>query len=79
MSVRKPPIHTVPHDGGWAIEVEGEQRLGRVVPTEHEAVAAGRLRAQRDKTEHIIHREDGTIVERHNYAESPERPLGGTR
>ena len=69
MSARKPPIHTVPLDGAWAIEIEGEQRLGRVVPTEHEAVAAGRLRARRDKTEHIIHGEDGTIVERQNYAE----------
>ena len=69
MSARKPPIHTVRLEGGWAIEIEGEQRLGRVVPTAHEAVAAGRLLAQRDKTEHIIHREDGTIVERQNYAE----------
>jgi len=69
MSARQPPIHTVPLEGGWATEIEGEQRLGRVVPTEQEAVAAGHLRARRDKTEHIIHGADGTIVERHNYAE----------
>jgi hypothetical protein len=79
----KPAIHTIRVTDGWAIEIEGEQRLGRLFPTEHEAVVAGRLLARRDKTQHIVHREDGTISERQHFEDrsdgSPARKAGAPR
>ena len=34
-------------------------------------VRAGRARAQQDRTEHIIHNQDGTIGERNSYGNDP--------
>jgi uncharacterized protein DUF2188 len=44
--------------------------------TKTEAVAAGRSEAQRRKTEHVIHNEDGSIGERNSYRGDPARRPG---
>jgi hypothetical protein len=75
MAARKPAIHTVPVDGGWANRPEGAQRSGPKFATEREAETAGRERARRDRTEHISHLRDGRIGERRSYGnDPPERP-----
>jgi uncharacterized protein DUF2188 len=38
------------------------------------AVAAGRGRAKQDKTEHVIHNQDGAISERNSYGGRPGQP-----
>lgn len=72
----KPTIHTIPVRGGWANEVEGAKRPGPKFATKKEAEAAGRARAQRDKTEHICHRKDGSIGERRSHGNDPHPPAG---
>jgi Uncharacterized protein conserved in bacteria (DUF2188) len=69
-------IHTVSKDGQWINEVEGGNAFGGTHATKDEAVAAGRARAEANKTEHVIHNEDGTIGERNSYGSDPASSPG---
>ena len=60
-------VHTVFKGGQWVNEIEGGDVFGGSAATKEAAVSAGRARAQQDKTEHVIHNEDGTIGERRSY------------
>lgn len=73
---RKPPVHTVPHDDGWANRREGAQRVSKTFGTKAEAQAAGRDTARREKTERLIHKKDGPIGERNSYGNDPHPPPG---
>jgi hypothetical protein len=64
-------IHTVPKGEQWVNEIEGGDVIGGVHATKEEAVATGRARAQRDRTEHVIHKHDGTVGERNSYGSDP--------
>jgi hypothetical protein len=72
----KKPVHTVPHDKGWANRREGSKRVSRTFETKAEAQSAGRETARREKTEHLIHRRDGTIGQRNSYGGDPHPPEG---
>ena len=68
-------IHTVPKGKQWVNEVEGEGAIGGAHATKEEAVLVGRARASQDKTEHVIHNQDGSIGERNSYgSDSASRP-----
>ena len=68
-------IHTVYKNDEWVNEFEQGAELGLPHATKEEAVAAGRTRAKSDKTEHVIHNQDGTIGERNSYGgDSAGRP-----
>jgi hypothetical protein len=69
-------IHTVHRDGAWINEVEGGSELRGKHRTKVEAVQAARDRARRDKTEHVIHKRDGTIGTRHSYGNDPRDRAG---
>ena len=73
---REPPVHTAPHGDGWANRREGAGRVSKTFGTKSEAQAAGRETARRDKTEHIIHKKDGTIGGRNSYGNDPHPPAG---
>ncbi len=64
-------IRTVHKGGQWVNEVEGGTEFGGSYANKDEAVAAGRGRAKQDKTEHVIHNQDGTISERNSYGNDP--------
>jgi hypothetical protein len=68
-------IHTVYKDAQWVNELEGGDVFGGGYTSKDEAVAAGRGRANQDRTEHLIHNQDGTISERNSYGNDPaDRP-----
>ncbi|MCW2995667.1 MAG: hypothetical protein JWQ18_3162 [Conexibacter sp.] len=73
---RKPAIHTVPHDGGWANRTEGASRVFGAAPTKAEAEQIGRDSARARQTEQMSHRRDGTIGERRSYGNDPSPPKG---
>lgn len=73
---KKPPVHTVPHGDGWGNRREGAERVSKTFRTKAEAQAAGRATAERDKTEHLIHKKDGTIGDRNSYGNDPHPPPG---
>lgn len=76
MSTRKPAIHTVPHQGGWANRTEGASRVFGSAPTKASAEAIGRASARSRGVEQISHRENGTIGERRSYGSDPYPPRG---
>lgn len=70
------PIHTVRTEGGWGNKREGSNRVSKTYDTKSEAQAAGRETARRTKTEHVIHRRDGTIGEKNSYGNDTYPPKG---
>jgi hypothetical protein len=64
-------VHTVFKRGEWVNEIEGGADFGGGHSTRERAKTAGRVRALRDRTEHVIHNEDGTIGERNSYGNDP--------
>lgn len=73
---KKPPVHTVPHGDGWANRREGSDKVSKTFDTKRDAQAAGRDTAQREKTEHVIHKQDGTIGENNSYGNDTHPPKG---
>lgn len=69
-------VHIVPHDSGWAVRIEGNDRASSVHRTQGEAAQAGRDRARRDAVEILIHGEDGRIRARDSYGNDPFPPKG---
>lgn len=72
----KKPVHTVRHGDDWANRREGSKKVSSTHPTQKEAAKKGREVARRDKTEHLIHGEDGKIRERNSYGNDPYPPKG---
>jgi len=70
-------IHTVYKDEKWINLVEKGNELGGAhAATREAAIAAGRSRAQKDSTEHVIHNQDGVISERSSAGnDSATRPV----
>src|SRR5215204_4445872 len=82
---KKPPVHVLPRDDGWAVVREGNERATSVHPTQAEAAKAGREIARKDGTEFLLHAKDGQVRDRSNYGEDPspqkeppEGPVAGT-
>jgi hypothetical protein len=69
-------VHTVWKNENWVNEIEGGSEFGGNHSTKDDAVAAGRSRAQQDKTEHLIHNRDGEISERNSYGDDPASRRG---
>ncbi|HZT06901.1 MAG TPA: DUF2188 domain-containing protein [Chloroflexota bacterium] len=64
-------VHTVFKDEEWINEIEGGKKFGAGYATKEDAVGAGRERAKKDATEHVIHNQDGKIGERYSYGDDP--------
>ena len=73
---KKPPVHTVPHDGGWANKREGSNKVSKKFDTKAPAQDAGRSTAKREGVEHVIHNKDGKIGEKNSYGNDPHPPKG---
>ena len=69
-------VHTVYKNGQWVNELEGGSEFGAAHATKEDAVSAGRERATADKTEHVIHNQDGAIGERNSYGNDPTASQG---
>ena len=67
-------VHTVCKGGEWVNELEGGDVFGGPHTTKEDAVSAGRPR--QDKTEHVIHTQEGVITERNSYWNDPASRLG---
>ncbi|WP_020086018.1 DUF2188 domain-containing protein [Hyphomicrobium zavarzinii] len=68
--------HVVPHESGWAVKGEGNQRASSVHPTQREAIEAARQSAIGQGTEMFVHGQNGQIRERNTYGKDPYPPKG---
>jgi uncharacterized protein YdaT len=70
----KKDIHVVPHNGGWAVRKEGNERVSSVHRTQAEALEQGREQAKHDKVELVTHGRDGRIRDSDSYGNDPNPP-----
>ncbi|WP_339948830.1 DUF2188 domain-containing protein [uncultured Albimonas sp.] len=68
--------HVVPHEKGWAVKGEGNARASSIHATQVEAISAARETAIRERSEMLIHGENGRIRERNTYGMDPFPPKG---
>jgi hypothetical protein len=72
-TVNQPPVHTVPNKkSGWDTMQDGE--ILNHKNTKADAMAASRDEAIKDKTEHKIHKLDGTITGSKSYRNGLDAP-----
>ena len=60
-------VHTVYKNETWINELEEGNQLPGTYDTKEQAVAAGRDKARSDRTEHVIHKQNGQIEDRNSY------------
>lgn len=59
--------HVVPHEGGWAIKLEGSNITDAVFHTKEETLAKAKEMASDDNGIVIVHRKDGRVETSYNY------------
>lgn len=68
--------HVVPHADGWAVKSAGNQKATSVHQTQREAIETARDIARNQRSEMLIHGENGRIRERNTYGDDPYPPKG---
>ena len=68
--------HVVPHGDDWAVKGAGNSKATSVHSTQQEAIDRGRSIAQNQKSELLIHGENGRIREKNSYGNDPYQPKG---
>lgn len=63
-------VHVMPSDGGWDVMEEGSGRK-KHFDTQGEALRAGRELAQHNRSEHVVHGQDGAVRQRDSYGRDP--------
>ena len=68
--------HVVPHEDGWAVKGEGNQRATSVHNTQQQAIDAAREIARNQQSELIIHRPNGRTRDKDSHGQDPFPPKG---
>ena len=69
-------VHITKRDRGWAVITAGSEKAAKVVDTQKKAIEIGKLIAQNNKSELIIHGIDGKIREKNSYGNDPKNIKG---
>ncbi|QQS18176.1 DUF2188 domain-containing protein [Candidatus Saccharibacteria bacterium] len=62
--------------GNWRNVSAGSSRPAKVYDTKVQAQTAGRQQAINNKTEHVVHNQNGQIASRNSYGGDPHPPKG---
>lgn len=69
--------HVIPHpQGGWQVKGAGNSRATFRMATQKEAIAAGRIIAQNQHSELLIHGTNGQIRAKDSHGHDPYPPKG---
>lgn len=68
--------HVVPYKNKWAVRGEGNSRRTKVTQTQGEATQVARKISQNQKSELLIHGQNGRIRAKHSYGNDPYPPKG---
>ena len=63
-------------NGGWDVKRSGASRASRHCDTQAEAVDVGREISRNQRTEFVIHRQDGTIPRKDSHGNDPRHVPG---
>lgn len=66
--------HVVPHDDGWAVRGAGNKQVTSIHRTQKEAIKQGRGIAINERSELVIHGEDGKIRDKDSFGNDPFPP-----
>ena len=67
--------HVVPDpDGGWSVKKGGAKRASKHFDTKQAAVSWGRKVSQKQHSEFVVHKRDGTILRKDSYGKDPLPP-----
>ena len=67
-------VHIVPHNGKWAVKMEGNDRYAAIIEKQSTAVERGKQIAKNNESEILIHGGNGQIRERNSYGNDPFPP-----
>jgi Uncharacterized protein conserved in bacteria (DUF2188) len=67
--------HVVPVGDRWGVRGEGNQRLTSISDTQREAIADATTIARQQRSELLIHGQNGQIRERASYGNDPCPPV----
>lgn len=67
-------VHVVPKGNQWAVTKEGNQHATSIHQRKEDAVQRGRREADKEHSELIIHRRDGTIQDKESHGNDPNPP-----
>ncbi len=68
--------HVLPHPDGWQVKGEGNKRATIVMPTQAEAIETAREIAINNKSELLIHGQNGQVRQKNSYGNDPYPPKG---
>ena len=69
--------HVTPHkDGGWQVKGAGNERATVRTTTQSEAIRIAKSIATNQRSEVVIHGENGRIREKNSYGNDPFPPKG---
>lgn len=69
--------HVTPHpNGGWQVKAEKSERATKRTDTQKEAIDVAKSIAKNQKSELLIHGENGKIRDRDSYGNDPFPPKG---
>lgn len=68
--------HVVPHADSWAVKGEKAQRATELFDRKSDAVQRAREIAQNQKTELVVHKQDGKIEYKDSHGHDPFPPKG---
>jgi len=70
--------HVVPAGakGGWNVKRGGSERASSHHDTKQEAVNAAREISRNQQTEHVIHNQNGQILQKDSHGKDPYPPKG---
>jgi hypothetical protein len=68
------PVHVTHSDNKWKVKKTGNERATAVYEKKDEAVHRGRVEAEKEKSELVIHRKDGVIQDKESHGNDPIPP-----
>lgn len=72
-----PNVHVTPRQGGnWAVKKEGAERASSVHERKADAVQEARQAARKEKSELIVHNQDGRIAQKDSHGHDPRGSKG---
>lgn len=66
--------HVVPNGDKWSVKGEGNSRATGTFDTQKEAIERAKEIAKNEKSEVVIHRQDGKIRDKDSYGNDPNPP-----
>jgi hypothetical protein len=67
-------VHVVPKGNQWAVRKEGNKRVTSIHQRKEDAEKRGRQEAEKEHSELIIHRQNGTIQDKESHGNDPNPP-----